>query len=152
MAPIKITGGYKINISIARIGQNQTVGYAARELSRYLKQMDPALWVDLRVYDAYSPEVEKVLWLGIDGFYAQYKDKTGPSWEFLKHHANFTKQYADTLAAYLGDGHTPEERETEKQKLMNLCYELEPFTHEGLDSYKFKDIFRRYWDKFCTAE
>ena len=88
----------------------------------------------------------------IDSFYAQYKDKTGPSWEFLKHHANFTKQYADTLAAYLGDGHTSEERETEKQKLINLCYELEPYVHEGFDAHKIKTIFRRYWDKFCPEE
>ncbi len=132
-------------------------GEEAKAVEAYLSELsvlfDPAYTRKEKPLDPAGVETRmKAAKERIDGFYAQYKDKTGPSWELLKHHANFTKQYANTLAAYLGDGHTSEERETEKQKLMNLCYELEPYVHEGFDPHKFKDIFRRYWDKFCTTE
>ncbi len=59
-------------IRIARIGTNQTVCFAVRELVKYLKQMDPQLMVDLMIAPAYSAAAEGVLWVGRD-----------PAWEKL---------------------------------------------------------------------
>ena len=53
-------------IRIARIGTNPTVSFAVRELTKYLKQMDPQLMVDLMIAPAYSTTAEGVLWVGRD--------------------------------------------------------------------------------------
>lgn len=55
-----------IRITIARIGCNKTVIYAVEELMKYLKAIDQNLMVDLRLYDAYAPNVKNVIWVGED--------------------------------------------------------------------------------------
>lgn len=54
-----------MNITFARIGQHPTIGFACRELMRLLKQMDPKLTVDMRIYPAYDETVQHVIWLGM---------------------------------------------------------------------------------------
>ena len=53
-------------ITFARIGKNETVRYAVEELVKYLKLIDIELMIDIRLYDAYDPTVEKVIWVGED--------------------------------------------------------------------------------------
>lgn len=53
-------------IRIARIGNNPTVCFAVRELTKYLKKMDPQLMVDLMIAPAYDPAAEGALWVGRD--------------------------------------------------------------------------------------
>ncbi len=55
------------NLTLAKIGTNQTVSYAASELARCLKAMDITLLIDQRTYDAYDPTVKNVIWVGKDG-------------------------------------------------------------------------------------
>ncbi len=62
-----IKGERKMNITLGRIGTNKTLGYAAQELTRILKKMDPTLFVDTRIYDEIDPKLERILWLGLDG-------------------------------------------------------------------------------------
>jgi len=51
-------------ITIAKIGKEQTVGYAADELTRCLKRIDFSVRVDRRTYDEYDKAKEKLLWVG----------------------------------------------------------------------------------------
>ena len=52
-------------ITLAKIGNHQTVSYAVDELARYLKLMDKSLLVDQRTYLAYDASVENVVWVGL---------------------------------------------------------------------------------------
>lgn len=56
-----------MNIIIARIGRNQTIAYAASELSRYLKKMDSNLFIEERVYKTIDTFLPHVIWIGVDG-------------------------------------------------------------------------------------
>ena len=56
-----------MKLTLARIGRSETVRFAAKELERCLRQMDPLLFVESRIYDVMNPQVEGVLWLGLDG-------------------------------------------------------------------------------------
>ena len=62
-------------ITVARIGKNQTVQYAAEEVYTYLKKIDPRLLVDVRVYSAYSADVTGVIWVGMS---EAFEDKLLP--------------------------------------------------------------------------
>lgn len=53
-------------IRIARIGNNPTVRFAVQELTKYLKQMDPKLMVDLLIAPVYDDAKHGVLWVGRD--------------------------------------------------------------------------------------
>lgn len=53
-------------ITIARIGSHRTVKFAAEELCRYLKRMDPAVLITVGVYETYDSGKENVLWVGAD--------------------------------------------------------------------------------------
>ncbi len=54
-------------ITIAKIGDNPTVQYAFEELTRYLKRMDPSIFIAGRNYTEKDASVTNVLWLGLDG-------------------------------------------------------------------------------------
>ncbi len=54
-------------ITLAKIGTNSTVSFAASELARCLKLMDGALIIDNRTYDEYDASVKGAIWVGIDG-------------------------------------------------------------------------------------
>lgn len=56
-----------MKLTLARIGRNETVRFAAQELERCLRRMDPFLFIEGRIYDAVDPEVTGVLWIGLDG-------------------------------------------------------------------------------------
>ena len=51
-------------ISIAKIGKNDTVNYAADELYRCLKAIDDTLFLDVRSYPDYDEGVQGVIWIG----------------------------------------------------------------------------------------
>ena len=53
-------------ITLARIGNHETVRYAVEELVKYLKLIDIELMIDVRLYDAYDPTVARVIWVGED--------------------------------------------------------------------------------------
>ncbi len=60
-----------MHLVFARIGNDPTVKFAFDELMRLLKTMDPLAVIDGRVYPAYDPAVENVIWLGCDGTVAE---------------------------------------------------------------------------------
>ena len=53
-------------ICLGRIGEHPTVAYAAEELGRYLKRIDPALSVEIFPTDAVMDICLPVIWVGID--------------------------------------------------------------------------------------
>ncbi len=55
-----------MRITLAKIGQNETVSFAVDELSKYLHLIDKELFVDVCTYDAYDKSVEGVIWVGQD--------------------------------------------------------------------------------------
>ena len=66
-----------MNVILARIGKHPTVAFAAAELARYLRQMDEALFVEERVYEAFDETQTRVLWLGVDGSIPYDADRDG---------------------------------------------------------------------------
>ncbi len=61
----------KINsITIARIGSNRTVKFAAEELRKYLKMLDSKTIVDIRLYDEYDASRTNFIWLGMSDKFA----------------------------------------------------------------------------------
>ena len=54
-----------MKITIAEIGKHQTVSFAASELYRILKVMDPTVVFDRRRYASYIPEKTDFLWIGL---------------------------------------------------------------------------------------
>ncbi len=54
-------------LTVAMIGKDPTVTYAFKELSRYLKKIDPRVQVTGCVYDKRENTFAGVLWLGLDG-------------------------------------------------------------------------------------
>ncbi len=55
-----------MRITLAKIGQNKTVSFAVEELKKYLKMIDPELFLDVTVYDKYDERFEGVIWVGQD--------------------------------------------------------------------------------------
>ncbi|MBR5460324.1 MAG: DUF4838 domain-containing protein [Clostridia bacterium] len=55
-----------MRITLARIGNHKTVVFAAEELNKYLKLIDPELFIDVRVYEKYDETLEGLLWVGMD--------------------------------------------------------------------------------------
>ena len=53
-------------ICLGRIGKHPTVAYAAEELGRYLKRIDPALSVEIFPTDAVTDTAVPVIWVGKD--------------------------------------------------------------------------------------
>ena len=51
-------------ITLARIGNNETVKYAVEELYSYIKKIDSSLFVDVRFYPDYDESVKNVIWVG----------------------------------------------------------------------------------------
>ena len=51
-----------MTVSICRISNAEPVVFAAEELKKYLQQIDPELYVDIRAYQTYRPK-EGTLWL-----------------------------------------------------------------------------------------
>ncbi len=65
-----------MNIILARIGKNPTIQYAQDEFARYLKQMDPSIFIDGRVYEEMDPTRKDILWIGLDGSVPRSDDDT----------------------------------------------------------------------------
>lgn len=52
---------------IARIGDNETIAFAASEVQRLIKEMDGSVSVELRKYKAKDQTVKNAVWIGVDG-------------------------------------------------------------------------------------
>lgn len=52
-------------IKIAEIGKHETISFAAAELCRILKEMDPNTVFDRRRYDSYDPAMTDFIWIGM---------------------------------------------------------------------------------------
>ena len=52
-------------IRIGQISSDPVVCFAAEELARYLKKIDPSCMIDRILSDSYQPEMKDVLWLGL---------------------------------------------------------------------------------------
>ena len=65
-----------MRFTIARIGNNKTIVFAAEELKRLLAKMDKSLIVDIRNYEKFDPEVKRVVWVGLDGSLEESLDET----------------------------------------------------------------------------
>ncbi len=55
-----------MRITLAKIGNDKTVAFAASELRKYLKMIDEDLFVDVCSYDLFDKSVEDVIWVGQD--------------------------------------------------------------------------------------
>ena len=51
-------------VTLARIGNDETIRYAVQELYTYLKKIDNSLFVDVRFYPEYDESVKNVIWVG----------------------------------------------------------------------------------------
>ena len=56
-----------MKLILAKIGQDPTIGFAQQELFRYLKKIDPTLFLDCRTYAEKDDTLKNVLWIGLDG-------------------------------------------------------------------------------------
>ena len=56
-----------MRIIIAKIGNDATVSFAAKELCRLIKEMDKTVVLDVRKYDAYNETLKNIIWVG-EGF------------------------------------------------------------------------------------
>ncbi len=56
-----------MDMTIARIGDNATVKYAATELRRLIRKMDKYKLVQIRKYDSKIDTDEDIIWVGLDG-------------------------------------------------------------------------------------
>ena len=65
-----------MRFTIAQIGNQETVAFAARELKRLILKMDRFLTTDIRIYDSFDPEVKRVVWVGLDGSLKRSLDET----------------------------------------------------------------------------
>ena len=63
-----------MRIRIAVIGNDTTVLYAADELVKYLKLMDPTVRTETLSFDAWEDGVQNVIWLGMDDAFAALSD------------------------------------------------------------------------------
>lgn len=56
-----------MKLILARIGRQDTICFAVNELEKYLRKIDPTLFIEKRVYASCQPELKNVLWIGLDG-------------------------------------------------------------------------------------
>lgn len=63
-----------MRIILSKITEHQTTAYAADELERCLKAIDPKLEIDKRTYDAFEPNADGVLWVGMNEIVAESVD------------------------------------------------------------------------------
>ena len=56
-----------MKLILAKIGTDKTVGLAQEELFRYLKKIDPTLFLDCRTYTEKDDTLKNILWIGLDG-------------------------------------------------------------------------------------
>lgn len=78
--------------------------------------------------------------------YLSQKEEKNAFWKYLKYHAGFCRQYADTMEAYLGDQTTKELREKAKADLMGYAKDILADTHNVFDSLLFECVFRYFND------
>ncbi len=62
-----------MKITIAKIGDNKTVGFAVEELKKYLKKIDANLFIDVYSYKKYDEKVKNALWVGLDSSFEVVK-------------------------------------------------------------------------------
>jgi len=65
-----------MNLIFARVGNQTTIRYAFDELAKYLKQMDPTIFIDERVYDKTDLTRRDILWVGLDSIVPNADDDT----------------------------------------------------------------------------
>ena len=65
-----------MRLTIAKIGNHETVSFAASELKRLITKMDDSLTADIRYYEKFDPEVKRVIWVGLDGSLERSVDET----------------------------------------------------------------------------
>jgi hypothetical protein len=64
-------------IKIQYIGNNDTIGFAAKELKRYLGRMNPAVEIAIACRKAYDPKASSSLWVGGDPAFASKLPQVG---------------------------------------------------------------------------
>ena len=65
-----------MNTIIARIGRSDVVRFAASELEKYIKRIDPKSFVEARVYTEREKDKENIIWVGLDGSLESSADDT----------------------------------------------------------------------------
>ena len=55
-----------MTVTIARIGRNETVKYAAEVLARLICKMDSSAIIYIRLYEKRTPEKKGIIWVGLD--------------------------------------------------------------------------------------
>ncbi len=70
-----------MEIRIIKIGDSQTIDFAAQELRKYLKLMDSGVLINIFSSDSYNDQITSSgIWLGIDekfsGFVPEVENKT----------------------------------------------------------------------------
>ena len=60
-----------MRLRIAVIGNDPTVAYAADELVRYIKLIDPSVRPDVLACDGYDPTMQGLVWLGMDPVFGE---------------------------------------------------------------------------------
>ena len=63
-----------MRLILAQIGNNQTIAFAVKEISRLIKAMDKQIALDVRRYNQKRDDVKNALWIGIDHSVEQSKD------------------------------------------------------------------------------
>ena len=53
-----------MKLILAKIGTDKTVSLAQEELFRYLKKIDPTLFLDCRTYAEKDDALKNILWIG----------------------------------------------------------------------------------------
>lgn len=56
-----------MKLILSRIGYHATTCFAVNEMEKYLRKIDPTLFIEKRIYNFYDPEIKGVLWIGLDG-------------------------------------------------------------------------------------
>lgn len=56
-----------MKLVLSRIGYHATISFAVNEMEKYLRKIDPALFIEKRIYNSYDPKIKNVLWIGLDG-------------------------------------------------------------------------------------
>ena len=54
-----------MKLTLCKIGNNETISFAAKELIRLLKAMDSTIVLDVRKYASYDENVKNALWIGM---------------------------------------------------------------------------------------
>ena len=57
-------------IRLGKLGNDPAVDFAVQELTKYLKQMDGELTVDVLCADKVQPAFQNIIWVGLDDAFA----------------------------------------------------------------------------------